>query len=248
MSDALFVQHLTVSFGRQPVLWDLNIAVPPGHLTAIIGPNGAGKSTLIKALLGLIPLKSGQIHFFGKPLDEVRSDIAYIPQRSEIDWNFPITLREFVLMGRYGRLGLFKRPTIADHKAVDEALESVEMLAFSERQIGELSGGQQQRGFIARAYMQEATLYLMDEPFQGIDHATEKLLGTLFKKLQEKGKSLFIVHHDLNTVTSIFDWVVLLNLRLVASGPTKSCYNEENLVKTYGKSAQLFEEVVKRSP
>lgn len=246
MIDALEVKHLTVSFARDPVLWDVSFSVPEGHLTAIVGPNGAGKSTLIKALLGLVPMKSGTVRFLGERREAIQDKIAYIPQRSEIDWNFPITVKEFVLMGCFGRLGLFKRAALADHIDAEKALETVEMSSFASRQIGELSGGQKQRVFIARALMQKATLFLMDEPFQGIDHATEKMLLALFQQFKSEGKSLFIVHHDLNSVASIFDWAVLLNLRLVASGKVADCFNEEMLTKAYGKSAYLFEEAVRK--
>ncbi len=244
---ALSSHQLTVNYDKTPVLWDISLDIPKGKLVGIIGPNGAGKSTFLKTALGLITPISGKVEFFGKDLAKVRQRIAYVPQRESVDWEFPITVLDLVLMGRYGRLGLFRRPRQADYKAAQHYLEQVGMAPFASRQINQLSGGQQQRVFLARALLQEADLYLMDEPFAGIDHTTEKVLVDLLRKLQDQGKTLVVVHHDLNTVESTFDWVVMLNMRLVGSGPTEEVYNRENLSMAYGKSHVLFGEALKLS-
>lgn len=247
-SDSAFSAHqLTVNYDKTPVLWDMTFDIPQGHLVGIVGPNGAGKSTLIKVALGLLKPISGKIEFFGRPLKSVRKSIAYVPQRQSVDWDFPITVRDLVLMGRYGRLGLMRWPKKADRVAADRYLEMVGMLAYADRQISQLSGGQQQRVFIARALLQEAELYFMDEPFAGIDLATEKLMMKLLNNLKAEGKTVFVVHHDLNTVESYFDWTLLLNMRLVACGPVKEVFNGNNLNATYGKSFSLFDEALKLS-
>lgn len=244
---ALTVNQLTVNYGKTPVLWDISLEVPQGVLIGIIGPNGAGKSTFIKAALGLIKPISGKMEFFGKPLKKVRQSVAYVPQRESVDWEFPVTVRDLVLMGRYGRLGLWQRPRQADWAAVDHYLEIVGMTAYAHRQINQLSGGQQQRAFIARALLQEADIYFMDEPFAGIDMASETVIVKLLQQLREKGKTVFVVHHDLNTVEQYFDWAMLLNMRLVACGPVKEAFTPQNLNKTYGKSYALFDEALKIS-
>ncbi len=241
-NDVLFVDQLTVSYEKTSVLWDVHFAIPQGKLVGMIGPNGAGKSTLLKAIMGLLKPMSGNILFFGKPLNEVRKRVAYVPQRSSVDWDFPITAFELVLMGRYGRLGFLKWVTKKDKEAAKRALALVEMDGFAHRQISQLSGGQQQRLFIARSLVQEADFYLMDEPFAGIDIATEKVLIRLFEGLRKEGKTILAVHHDLNTASSYFDWMLLLNTCLIAAGPTKDVYNRENLARTYGQSSTLLEE------
>lgn len=243
----LEVQQLTVNYDKTPVLWDINFKLPKGALVGVVGPNGAGKSTLLKTLLGMIDPLSGEVKFFGERVHNVRKRIAYIPQRSSVDWDFPLTVKEVVLMGRYGNLGLFKWPKTEDKKKACEALERVGMLAFADRQIGELSGGQQQRIFIARALAQEADLYLMDEPFAGVDLTTEKTLITLFGELVAQGKTLLIVHHDLSTVESYFKWLLMLNTCLVASGPTKEIFHADNLLRAYGKGSLFLDEVAKIS-
>lgn len=243
--NALDIDLLTVSYEKTPVLWDVSLKVPQGELVGIIGPNGAGKSTLIKAVLGLVKPIAGTIAFFGKSLRKVQQQIAYIPQKEAVDWEFPITVQELVLMGRYGKLGLFKRPREADYEAVDHYLEVVGLTPFKDRQINQLSGGQQQRAFLARALIQEAKVYFLDEPFTGIDAATEQVMIHLLKKLASEGKTVFVVHHDLNNVSALFSWVLLLNLRLVASGPTSAVFTKENLRQTYGKSYALLDEAVK---
>lgn len=245
MNIALKVEQLTVSYDKTPVLWDIGLEVPQGQLVGIIGPNGAGKSTFLKAVLGLIRPIAGKISYFGQPIQAVQKKIAYIPQRESVDWEFPITVNELVLMGRYGELGLFKRPRQADHQAVEHYLNIVGLSAYKDRQINQLSGGQQQRAFFARALIQEADVYFLDEPFTGIDAGTEATLIQLLKKLVKEKKTVFVVHHDLNTVENLFSWVILLNLRLVGNGPTASVFNPQLLKQTYGKSFNLFDEAAK---
>ena len=241
----LKVEQLSVNYDKTPVLWDVHCCIPEGKLVGIIGPNGAGKSTFLKTLLGMVPPLSGHIEFFGKPYKRARHRIAYVPQRSSVDWDFPITAFEVVLMGRYGKLGLLKWPKSADRKAAEAALEMVGMLSFADRQISQLSGGQQQRIFIARALLQDADLYLMDEPFAGVDIATEKAIIALMDKLKAHGKTLLVVHHDLSTVDSYFDWVIMLNTCLIASGPVSEVFHEDTILRTYGRSSALLDEAVK---
>lgn len=243
----LQTHHLSVNYDKTPVLWDISLQIPSGKIVGIIGPNGAGKSTFIKTALGLVTPISGKVEFFGLPLKEVRSKIAYVPQRESVDWDFPITVADLVLMGRYGKIGLCRWPRQADKKAAEHFLEKVGMGAYAERQISQLSGGQQQRVFIARALMQEAEVYFMDEPFAGIDLATEKLIIDLLHQLKSTGKTVFIVHHDLNTVESYFDWVIMLNMRLVAFGKVDQVFNPDTLNTTFGKSYALFDEALKQS-
>jgi manganese/zinc/iron transport system ATP- binding protein len=244
---ALHVENLSVNYDKTPVLWDLSLSIPQGKLVGIVGPNGAGKSTLVKTVLGLINPLTGRVDFLGLPLKSVRGQLAYVPQRESVDWDFPITARDLVLMGRYGRLGLFRWPRKADKAAAEHYLDQVGMAALAERQISQLSGGQQQRVFIARALLQEADIFFLDEPFSGIDMATEKVIMDLLHQLKKKGKTVFVVHHDLNTVESYFDWMILLNMRLVASGATAQVFNADTLNATYGKSYALFDEAFKLS-
>ncbi len=238
--SAVKVEKLTVNYDKTPVLWEIDFDIPPKLLVGIIGPNGAGKSTLLKSILGMMKPLSGSISLFGKPYKEVRKKVAYVPQRTSVDWNFPINVLDVVLMGRYGKLGILKWPKKEDLKAAEGALERVGMLPFAHRQISELSGGQQQRVFLARALLQEADLYLMDEPFAGIDMATEKALVELLISLRAEGKTMLIVHHDLTTVKSYFDWLILLNSCLIGCGPVAQVFNEGNLKKAYGNSAYLL--------
>lgn len=250
MSDkkiALDVSELSVQYQEGLVLWDVSFSLLEGKLAAIIGPNGAGKSTLLKSLVGLIRSSSGKVRFFGHPFGKVRKKVAYVPQRSEVDWDFPITAFEVVLMGRYSKLGPLKWSRRVDKEAALDMMRRLEIDNLASRQISKLSGGQQQRLFLARALLQDADLYLFDEPFAGVDLMTEKMLIDIFKKLRDQGKTLIIVHHDLNTVEEIFDDVVLINKRLVASGPLKSAFTSENLAKAYGKRGAIFDEVVKLS-
>lgn len=244
---ALQVHQLTVNFDKTPVLWDISLEIPSGKLVGIIGPNGAGKSTFIKTALGLIAPLSGKVSFFGQPLKDVRKQIAYVPQRGSVDWDFPITVRSLVLMGRYGRLGLFRRPRKADWAAADHYLESVGMESYGERQISQLSGGQQQRVFIARALLQEADIYFLDEPLAGVDKASEKAIIEIIKRLRDRGKTVFVVHHDLNTAEQFFDWAILLNMRLVACGPMNEVFTPQLLNTAFGKNTSLFDEALKIS-
>ncbi len=244
-NSALKVEHLTVNYDKTPVLWDISFDVPQGKLVGIIGPNGAGKSTLIKAALGIVKPLSGKVLFFDRPLKKVRQRVAYVPQRSSVDWDFPITALDVVLMGRYGRLKWMKWPRAADREAAKAALEMVGMLGFAHRQIGQLSGGQQQRLFIARALLEEADIYLMDEPFAGVDIATEQAILALLQTLKKQGKTVFVVHHDLNTVDRYFDWVIMLNMCLVKAGPIEEAFHTEEIVRTYGKSAVLLDEAAR---
>lgn len=236
-------EDLHVNYGKTAVLWDVSFKVPRGLLVAIVGQNGAGKSTLLKAALGLVKPLSGKIDLLGLPFEEARRKIAYVPQRESVDWDFPITALEVVLMGRFGRLGLFGRLRKADREAALAALELVGMSQFADRQIGELSGGQQQRLFIARSLLQEAELFLLDEPFAGVDLATEKAIMGLLKRQKDQGKTVFVIHHDLPTVPEYFDWVIMLNTRLIACGPVEQVFHQETLAAAFGKGHALFDEV-----
>lgn len=240
---ALEVHDLTVAFDRKPVLWNIDLTIPQGKIVGIVGPNGAGKSTLIKSIMGLLPLSSGYTKLFDQPLDDVRNKISYVPQRESVDWDFPASVMDVVLMGRYSRLGLFKRPRKADRDAAIDALKKVGMEAFANRQISQLSGGQQQRTFLARALAQQADIYFMDEPFAGVDAATEKTIISLLRDMAAAGKTVIVVHHDLQSVKSYFDWVIMINTRLVASGPTEETFTQEHLQETYGGKLTLLADV-----
>lgn len=242
MISALEVDQLSVAYDKTPVLWDISLKIPLGSLVGVIGPNGAGKSTFIKALLGLVKSVHGSVLFFGKSLKNARSKIGYVPQRESVDWDFPITVMELVLMGSYGKLGLFRWPKKIDQEKALHYLQLVGMRNYTERQISELSGGQQQRVFLARALMQEADLYFMDEPFSGIDATSEKEIMQLLQKLKEAGKTILVVHHDLATVPKYFNWLIMLNMRLVACGPTSTVFTEDMLDKTMLRSPQLLDE------
>jgi manganese/zinc/iron transport system ATP- binding protein len=243
----LSVSQLTVTYDKTPVLWDISFSVPKGVMVGIIGPNGAGKSSLIKAALGIVKPVLGRVEFFGQPLGKVRNRVAYVPQRESVDWEFTITVKELVLMGRYGRLGLFRRPSREDREAVEAYLRAVGMEAYADRQISKLSGGQQQRAFLARALYQEADVYFMDEPFAGVDLATEAVIIQLLQELRNAGKTVFVVHHDLNTVENYFDWVVLLNMRLVACGEAGTYFTPYYLHAAFGKNFALLDEALKLS-
>ncbi len=247
MKNALSVQQLSVNYEKTPVLWDLSFEIPMGKLVAIVGPNGAGKSTFLKAALGLVKPISGQIMFFGQPLKKMRRQVAYVPQRESVDWDFPITVFDLVLMGRYGQRGIMKRPSRKDREDVQRYLEKVGLEAYAHRQISQLSGGQQQRAFLARALIQEADIYLMDEPFTGIDVSSTKTIIEIFQQLRAEGKTLLVVHHDLATVEQIFDWAILLNMCLVGAGSVESTFTPDLIQKTYGKPTVLFDEAAKLS-
>ena len=240
---ALEVHDLTVAYHANPVLWDIDLSVSKGSLTAVVGPNGAGKSTLLKASLGLLPIGSGYVRIFGKPLKEVRGEIGYVPQRESVDWDFPINAFDVVLMGRYAKCGWIKRPSKNDRKIAEEAIIKLGMESYASRQIGELSGGQQQRIFLARALAQEASLYLMDEPLAGVDASTEQIIIETLRTLKNEGKTVIVVHHDLQTVPDYFDSVVLLNVRLIAAGLVKDVFTKENLTQTYGGRLTILEEL-----
>lgn len=227
------IEDLTVAYQQRPVLWDIDLDIPAGVLMAIVGPNGAGKSTLIKAMLGLIKPVAGRIAFWGKPYQEQRKQISYVPQRGSVDWDFPTNVLDVALMGRYGKLGWFRRPRAADRDLAMQALVKVGMQPYAGRQISQLSGGQQQRVFLARALAQEAEMYLMDEPFQGVDAKTEKAIVNLLKELRAQGKTVIVVHHDLQTVADYFDWVTLLNTRLIASGKIADVFTNDLVKLTY---------------
>ena len=235
-SDAspLAVTGLTVSYGEKPVLFSVEFATPPGAMMAIVGPNGAGKSTLIKAALGIVPKISGEITVFGKPYEEARHSIAYVPQRASVDWDFPATVLDVVLMGLYRNIGFLSFANRKHKARALDCLERVGMAPFANRQIGQLSGGQQQRVFLARALAQEADLYIMDEPFAGVDAATERAIVAVLKELNASGKTIICVHHDLGTVADYFDYVLLVNVRKIADGPVEEAFNAENLQATYG--------------
>lgn len=231
---AIRVHDLTVAYDYKPVLWDIHLEVPEGVLMAIVGPNGAGKSTLIKAMLGIKKSIAGTVEIFGQPYKKMRKEVAYVPQKGTVDWDFPTTVVDVVLMGTYGNLGWIKRPGRKERKAALESLEKVGMLPFKDRQISQLSGGQQQRVFLARALVQDASIYIMDEPFQGVDATTEVAIINILKELRKQNKTVLVVHHDLQTVPEYFDWVTFLNVKKIATGPVKDSFNDENLAKTYG--------------
>lgn len=232
--NALEVEDLTVAYHHKPVLWDIDLQVPEGVLAAIVGPNGAGKSTLIKAVLNLMPRASGEARFYGKPYAAARQWIGYVPQRGSVDWDFPTTVIDVVTMGLYGRLGWFKRPGRPEQEQALHALEQVGLTDFADRQISQLSGGQQQRTFLARALVQDARLYFMDEPFAAVDALTERAIVNVLRELRARGKTVIVVHHDLQTVPEYFDFVALLNVEMIASGPTAAVFTEENLQRAYG--------------
>lgn len=236
------VHDMTVAYHRKPVLWDIDLLVPQGQLVGIVGPNGAGKSTLIKAILGLVPLASGKVEIFGKPYVQQRHLVGYVPQRETVDWDFPVTALDVVMMGTYGRLGWFRRPGAAERRLAMDCLEQVGMANYAQRQIRQLSGGQQQRVFLARALAQDAQIYFMDEPFAGVDATTEEAIVALLQRLREGGKTVLVVHHELQTVREYFDFLILLNLRLVAAGPTETTFTKENLQRTYGGRLTILDE------
>jgi manganese/zinc/iron transport system ATP- binding protein len=228
------VHNLTVLYNRKPALWNVDFDLPSGEIIGIMGSNGSGKSTLLKSMMGILKPSSGYAKILNQPIENVRLQVSYIAQRQEIDWDFPATVWDVVAMGRYGKRGLFQRLNNEDKEIISNALKKVNMLDLSKRQISNLSGGQQQRVFIARALAQEADIFLMDEPFAGVDIASEELIFSLLKEMRAQGKTLVLVHHDLHTASRYFDWLVLLNTRLVASGPLKKVLTSDLLSHTYG--------------
>jgi len=233
-TSAIEVHDLTVAYRVQPVLWDIDLHLPEGKLIAIVGPNGAGKSTLLKSMLGLVKPVTGWVQIFGRPYDDQRTRVGYVPQRESVDWDFPTTALDVVTMGLYGKIGWFRRPSKKHRDLAMKALEKVALAPFADRQISQLSGGQQQRVFLARALAQDADLYLMDEPFAGVDATTERAILELMRELRDQGRTVVAVHHDLQTVAEYFDHLVLVNMRLVASGPMQTTFNDHNLQQTYG--------------
>lgn len=241
-SSPLSVHAVTVAYNKKPVLWNVDFDIRPNTLTAIVGPNGAGKSTLLQSCLDLTKRASGHVEFWGTPFKKVRSRVAYVPQRESVDWDFPVSALDVVSMGRYRRIG-WCRPVSKAHKhAALACLRKVGIESFADRQISRLSGGQQQRVFLARALAQEADLYIMDEPFAGVDAATERAIVDVLRELRDQGKSVVAVHHDLQTVQEYFDDVVLLNMRIVAAGSVRDVFTKDNLQRTYGGRLTLLAE------
>jgi manganese/zinc/iron transport system ATP- binding protein len=237
---AIEVNDLTVAYRERPVLWDVDVEVPRGVLMAIVGPNGAGKSTLIRAMLGLVPAAAGQVLIHGAPYAQQRRLTGYVPQRGSVDWDFPTSVLDVVMMGSYGSLGWFRRPGRREREKAMVALGQVGMEDYADRQISQLSGGQQQRVFLARALVQDARVYLMDEPFQGVDAKTERAIVTVLQELRSSGRTVVVVHHDLETVQEYFEWVLLLNVKRIACGPVAEVFNEENLRTAYGGKVPLL--------
>lgn len=239
----LSIEDVTVAYHRRPVLWNVDYQAPAGRLIAIVGPNGSGKTTLIKAILNLVPRAAGEVLVFGEPYQQQRHRVGYVPQRSSVDWDFPVCAVDVVAMGLYRQIGWFRPVTRRHREAARTALARVGMENFATRQINQLSGGQQQRVFLARALAQNADLYLMDEPFAGVDAATERAIVDILRELRSSGKTVVVVHHDLQTVHEYFDEVVLLNMRLIAAGPTADVFTPDNLRKTYGGKLALLDQL-----
>jgi manganese/zinc/iron transport system ATP- binding protein len=233
-APALEVRGLTVSYGQSPAVFSVSANVPQGSMTAIIGPNGAGKSTFLKAALGIVTPLAGSVSAFGAPLERMRDRIAYVPQRASVDWDFPVRVIDVVLMGLYRDLGLLGRVRGSDKARAMACLKRVGMEDFATRQIGQLSGGQQQRVFLARALAQEADLYILDEPFAGVDAATERAIISVLKELRAEGRTVLAVHHDLTTVAEYFDRVLMINIRKTAEGPVPEAFTADALQATYG--------------
>lgn len=241
------VKNLTVAYQKKSVLQSVSFKVPSGKLIGILGPNGAGKSTLLKATMGLIPVVDGEVSIFGGTYQQNRKQVGYVPQRESVDWDFPTNALDVVMMGRYGHLGWFKRPGAHERKIAMDCLEKVSMAEFAGRQISQLSGGQQQRVFLARALAQDASLYLMDEPFAGVDATTEKAIIQLLHELKNQGKTVLVVHHDLSTVREYFDHVILINKTIVAAGPTETTFTSDHLQQAYGGRLAILSDVINPS-
>lgn len=243
MSQALSVQNLNVSYFGDSALKNISFDIREGSLVGVIGPNGAGKSTLIKAIMGLIPSQTDKVKILGSDLKKARKSIAYVPQRNDIDWDFPIQVLDVVLMGCYPHLGLFRRPKKKERDWAYQCLERVNMQKYSKRQIGELSGGQQQRVFLARALAQQADLFLLDEPFVGVDVSSENTMVQILRELQQEGKTILVVHHDLNKAHTYFDELLLLNKKLVAKGRVEDVLNSQVIQETYGNPLAFLKEM-----
>lgn len=245
-SPALEVEDLTVAYSDHPVLWDVDLVVPSGAKMAIVGPNGAGKSTLIKTALGLVPSVAGEVRVFGRPFAPGRGDIAYVPQRSSLEWDFPTDVLDVVTMGTYGGLGWFRRPGEAERLRARAALREVAMDGYERRPIAQLSGGQQQRVLLARALVQEAPILMLDEPFQGVDAPTERAIAAVLDRLSGEGRTVIVVHHDLQTVPEYFDSVLLLNVRVIDAGPVATVFTEDNLRLTFGGRVGVLAQLAAR--
>ena len=233
------IRNLSVTYRTEPALWNVDLNFPEGEMIAIVGPNGAGKSTLIKAVMGLVPITAGKVNIYNKPYSKQRSKVAYVPQRGSVDWDFPTDASDVVEMGLYGKLGWLHRPNSQTREKARECLEKVGLEDYADRQIGQLSGGQQQRVFVARALAQDPQIYLMDEPLNGVDAVTEETILSILENLRKEGKTIVMVHHDLQTVDKYFDWVVMLNRSLVATGPIKEVFTKENLDKAYQEKQRV---------
>ena len=231
--SAIETRELTVAYGNRCVLRSVDFVVPQQVVMGLIGPNGAGKSTLLKSVLNLVPRIHGQVKVFGKSAASIGREVGYIPQRSSVDWDYPITVRDLVTMGSYGRLGWLRRPGARERHDATTAMERMGILDLQSRQIGELSGGQQQRAFLARAFVQDAPIYFLDEPFTGVDVTTEKAMVEILHQMRDSGKTIVVVQHDLSTVGDYLDEVTLLNKRVVASGPVDTAFTPANIEATY---------------
>jgi manganese/zinc/iron transport system ATP- binding protein len=235
----VLIRNLSVTYRTEPALWNIDLDFPKGKMIAIVGPNGAGKSTLIKAVMGLVPITAGKVSVFGKPYSKNRDKVAYVPQRGSVDWDFPTNALDVVEMGLYGKLGWFRRPNSKTRNLARECLDKVGLSDYEDRQIGQLSGGQQQRVFVARALAQDAQIYLMDEPLNGVDVITEKTILSILEKLKKEGKTIVMVHHELQTVDKYFDWVVMVNRNLIATGPIQEVFTKTNLDMTYQEKKRM---------
>ena len=238
----LAIDDLTVAYNSKPAIWDVDLEVPAGVLLGVVGPNGAGKSTLIKACLGLLPRAAGSVLFFGKQYAKVRDRVGYVPQRGTVDWDFPTSVLDVVTMGLYRKVGWIRRPGRQERELAMHALEQVSLADLAHRQINQLSGGQQQRTFLARALVQDADLYFMDEPFAAVDALTENAIISILQELRSRGRTVIVVHHDLQTVADYFDWVVLLNVGVVATGPVSDVFTRELIEQTYGGEVGALQE------
>ncbi len=229
----IFVKDLTVVYHEKPVIWDLDLQIPQGSMCGIVGPNGSGKSTLLKSILGIVKPITGTIKIFNEPFSKNKHNIAYVPQKNSVDWTFPVSVHDVVMMGRYGSLAWWQRPTDKDFKIAAWALDQVLMTPYKNRHINQLSGGQQQRVFLARALAQQADIFMLDEPFAGIDMITEQLILKLLQTMKSQGKTIIVVHHDLATVQQYFDWTFLMNIKHIACGPTAQALTTTNVQKTF---------------
>ena len=233
------IRNLSVTYRAEPALWNIDLDLPEGKMIAIVGPNGAGKSTLLRAVMGLVPIAAGKVSVYGMPYSKDRNKVAYVPQRDSVDWDFPTDALDVVEMGLYGRLGWFHRPNSKTRDLARECLDKVGLSDYADRQIGQLSGGQQQRVFVARALAQDAQVYLMDEPLNGVDVTTEETILGILANLRKEGKTIVMVHHDLQTVDKYFDWVVMINRNLIAAGPIKEVFTKANLDRAYQEKSRM---------